>query len=526
MISTRCQRRSTLLILGLILLCGLLLRTCKIVETEKMPHDDVISYLVATGHLDTYHQTIDDLEAQPVWQDNRFWQAFLRPGIEPLSQSWPKIISDLEQHDIHPPLYFLWLNLVLQSTPDTYIWSGWLSNSLFYLINGVMIFLLGRRLLPQPQAATLGVFIWTLAVPSIETGIVARHYELMTSISLLSLLVLARTYKNQHLDPIAMLLFGILTLVGFLTNYQYLYFGMALSCIILSIHRHQPWHVFGCGLTIGGAILLGLWLYPALIQQSQEVRAWSTGVNFENFLSRLRNTTEEPLKFSVFPTLTTIYLAAMARPAFKNVPTILYGLAGLNFAFIVVAYLGFIAPIHAMGDRYLATFWPLLALILGQLVHYFWNHSCYRYSAIILICLPALLFLNKQDKHPPPPAEIADTDFIIADFNERGIWPTIAKKLRAGQRALVAPQSSLLRAANWRRELEEMQDSRDIEGILITSHNLDGNSRQQQQRILALVREHYDLARIKHPDRGLSYFRLKPLPADDSDRIIRSPEYY
>lgn len=501
----------TLLLVTMILLAGLAARSYKAGQIEKIPHDDVISYMVATAHLDDYHQTISDLQAEPRWLENRVWRDYLRPGPEPMAASLAETIHNLQQHDIHPPVYFLWLNLVLRALPDTGPWSGWLSNAVFYVLNGILLFQLGRRLLPSQEAAGIGLLIWAVATPSIQTSIIARHYELMASIGLLSVLVLARTSSRQNLDPLSIVLFGALTLIGFLTNYQYLYLGAALSCTILLLHYRQPGRVFACGIAIGGGVLLGLWLYPALLLQSQEVRAWSAELNPADILFRLRNTLEEPLKFCLFATLTVLYLVTFARRqgklALGSVPTLLYCLVGLNFAFIAAAYLGFIAPKHAMGGRYLATLWPLLALLLGQLIHPLWQQPAYRYAAIVLICLPGVLLLNKPEKNPGPPAAIAEHRFIIADFNERGIWPAIAHRLPADQLTLVAPQSSLLQHQGWQTRLSTMQA---ITGTWVSSAKLGDNSRSKQQSLRQTLDATFQTAPIKHRDRGLAYFQLNP----------------
>lgn len=498
--------KKTILIVLVILLAGGLLRSYKAAHIEKVPHDDAISYLVAAGHLDNYHRMTDDLANTPRWVENQVWHGLFQPRPDPLLKSWATTINDLKQHDIHPPVYFLWLNILLRGVPDVAPWVGWLSNSLFFLLNGLLLFAIGSRLLPNRQAATIGLLIWTVAVASIKTSIIARHYELLTTICLLTVLVVIQTDRRRDLDPISILIFGTLTLIGFLTNYQYLYFGAALSCVILWLHWNQPLRVFWCGTAIGGGVLLGLWLYPALMQQSQEVRAWSGHVNWDKILFRLRNTLEEPLKYSVFATLTCLYLLATDKAKLKAIPQTLYLLTGLNFAFIALAYLGFIAPKHAMGERYLASVWPLLALMLGSIVHQYWHHRLYRYLAIILICLPSLLYLFKAEKSLPPPSKISSSSYIIADFNNRGVWPAIALKLPANKKTLVAPQSSLLESHSWQADMT-MIDAQS--GALISSPYLGSNSKKGQQALIKKLAATHTISSIDYPDRGLNYVELK-----------------
>ena len=496
-----------ILLVALILAAGFLLRTYKAVELEKIPHDDVISYLVAAGHLGDYHNLTKELAEQPRWLENRMWRNLLTPEAGAPLASWATTVDDLQQHDIHPPAYFLWLNLVLRALPDVSPWTGWISNSVFFLLNGLLLVTLGWRLLPRPEAALVGLLIWVVAVATIKTALVARHYECLTTISLLSALLLARTYSQRDLDTRSIVLFGVLTTLGFLINYQYLYLGAALSCSILYFHRNQPARVFWCGVTIGGGVLMGLWLYPALLQQSQEVRSWNQSTDTGDLLFRLRNTVEEPLKFSVFATLTIIYIVARNRSAWRTVPAPLYWLTGLTFLFISLTYLGFLTPKHAMGERYLASVWPFLALMLGALVYQYWQHPWYRYAAILLICVPGLLFLGKKEKTPPPPPSLQDAVFVIADFNERGSWPTIAARLPAAQHTLVAPQSSLLDDPSWQSELDNWRGQ---QGMLISSRSLSGNSQSKQKRLLTMLATTHAISPIKHGDRNLQYLQLIP----------------
>mgnify|MGYP002005391895 CR=1 FL=1 len=118
-----------------------------------------------------------------------------------------------------------------------------------------------------------------------------------------------------------------------------------------------------------------------------------------------------------------------------------------------------------------------------------------------------VLLLNKPEKNPGPPAAIAEHRFIIADFNERGIWPAIAHRLPADQLTLVAPQSSLLQHQGWQTRLSTMQA---ITGTWVSSAKLGDNSRSKQQSLRQTLDATFQTAPIKHRDRGLAYFQLNP----------------
>ncbi|MEE2730288.1 MAG: glycosyltransferase family 39 protein [Pseudomonadota bacterium] len=516
----------TLLIVLFILLTGFALRSYQASQIEKVPHDDTISYLASAGHLGDYHRLSNDFSSAPAWVTNATWLSFFEARDEPLLSNWHTTIQDLQHLDIHPPLYFLWLNLIMRASPDIEPWTGWLSNTLFYVVNGIMLFMLGRRFISR-QAALLGLLIWTVSVATIDTSIIARHYEMVVTISLLSTLVLARTVRRQNLDGLSIVLFGLLTLLGFLTNYQFLYFGLAMSAAILFAHHRQPGRVFYCGLAIASGVCSGIWVYPALLDQTAQVQAWSTEPTASDVLFRLRNTLEELSKFCVLASLLVLFgiWDRGRRAKGQPLPFTLIILAGVSCLLIGAAYMSFFSPRHAMGERYLAVVWPFLALIMGAVVSRYWHYRVYRPVAMVLILLPALLNVAEGDKNQAPPPRMAHASYVIADFNQRGIWPSIALLLPAEQMTLVAPQSTLLQ---HQQLLTDSAWTAREDGLLISSHALGANQRSGQQQLIELLEPTRDLTNLQDFDRSLDYFEIDLSQAHAENRnksVIESLSY-
>ncbi len=494
-------------VLVLVMLCGFGLRTFKALQIENFEHDDQISYLAANGTLDEYTRLTVQDSISPLIAPAAQWQAlFHAPAAAPL-QTVRDISQSLQQEDIHPPLYFVWLRAVISVLPQITPATGWFSNALFFLLNAGLLFGLGRRLLGTPQAAVLATAIWCCGVAAIETSIVARHYEIYALFTLASTLYLLWLQDNNRFSPLPLLLYGLLLAAGFLANYQFLYHIGALSLLILLADWRRPLRVLVFAAVTLLALAGALALYPALLQQSAEVAGWSGAATAQEFLFRLKNTVEEVLKFCVIGSLALVL--ARQRKVLAGLDRRLWTLLGINLLGVAGVYLAFIAPRHAMGDRYLAAVWPFLSLLLAAALFSGWQHRSFRIIASLLILLPALMFLKKPFKHPAPPDAIHAVPLVIADFDERGVWPSLLLHLDPQQATVVGTQDSLLAHPEWIGQVVQAGSA-----LYCSAAALDGNSAAKQQQMLDLLGRQLTVEQVPSKNRGIRFYRLTARPAN------------
>lgn len=494
-------------ILALILIVGFALRTHEALKSANLPHDDQISLLAAAGKLEDYATFIRENHAAPVIRPASDWQQWLQPDtrLDFLSNA-RQISQELKAHDIHPPLYFIWLSLVVRQVEQITPVIGWISNAGFFLLNGLLLFALSLKILRNPAQALLATLIWSVSTAAILGSVAARHYELLTSITLISTLLLWPALQRSQLHLPSLAGYGLLVALGFLINYQFLYHLAALSLLILLAQYRRPGIVVMYGLITLLGLGLALYLYPALLQQTHEVRGWQGAITGGDIRFRLRNTAEEVAKYCVAGTLVALLVFACKREWLQQIDRRLGLLVLVNLLALAGAYLTFVSPRHAMGGRYMANLGPFLAMLFAAILTAYWQHRHYRSGIIALLLLPALWLTYKPAKSPAPPAPLNDAVLVVADFNDRGVWPGIAWHLRPDQQVLVTDLESLLATPTLYESLLATATGM----ILVSNPNEAPNSPQEQRHLLTLLDQQAAVDTIYEQDRVLDYFRISP----------------
>ena len=487
--------------LVLILLFGFILRSHEALQMQDLEHDDQISLLAASGHLVAYDRLVASNQLDPQLHTAEYWQRLLQVDQNTSFLDTAAIISDdLQQRDIHPPLYFFWLNRVMAVVDGVPNYIGWLSNAPLFVLNTFLLFLLGRRLLGDTNQALLATLIWSLSTTAIEGSIVARHYEILTLFTLLSTLVLLPALDKTRLQPGGIIAYGVVAICGFLANYQFLYHLAALSLLILVAHRRRPGLVVLYGAVTLFTLGIALWLYPALLNQTREVADKHGIITQADVLFRLRNTIEEFAKYCIPGTLMLLWGMIWQRRQRSPVSHRLVVLVAINTLALAGAYLAFVAPRHAMGERYMASVGPFLSLLFATVLMQWWQRPAWRYSLLALLLIPALLLARNPGKSVAAPPQLQQADLVLADFDERGVWPGIFMQLTPQQPVLLAPQDYLLGSNNWQQHLPQ--------GLIMWVSNPKSghNSRSRQMQLLERLSATCDIAEVKTRDKGLNYF--------------------
>ncbi len=508
--------RHTLLLLLLIIVTGFGFRSIKATQFERLEHDDQLSYLAAAGNLDRFvdfkHENTDRVVIMPAAQ----WQDYftMQPGLT-LPEQLTRITEALQREDIHPPLYFYWLHAVTSLIEQIGTTTGWLANSLIYVVNACVLFLLARRLLRHDTKALITVMIWSWSVATIETAIVARHYEALTLMVLISTIYLLWMLDHKKFQFPFLLLYGITLALGFLTNYQFLYHIAALSLLIAIECRHTPSRIAAFAAVTVIALAAALAFYPALLEQSSEVRSWSDTRNLQAWLFRLNNVAEELLKYCIPGVLAWIILSAKRVSWLRDIHSRIGVLLMVNLACVVGVYLSFISPKHAMGERYLASVWPFLSMVFAVMLHAFWQRRTYQMAVILLVLLPALLLLKKPVRHHAPPSEaLASAPVVIADFNEAGEWPAVFMLLKPEQTTIVGSQHVLLQDSRWQETVRQAG-----EAIYCSDASAGDNSKARQQALLDRLGENFLVTSIASREKGLRIYRVQTHPAEQRNPV-------
>ena len=211
---------------------GASLLSVRAVNYPKLKHDEVISYLVATGHSRLYQTE----KPSDRWVQASDWQAFWK--LEKVG-NFGTIVKDLNATDIHPPLYFWVLNL-WSGVYGIHTSTGALLNIPFHILITLMIFFTCRLLKYPPLICAAAAVLWMVRSSIIEAGVITRQYSLLGLIVICFIYFTIR-FKNKP-TVINTIWMGLFSLFGLLTHYQFvLILGITFAWLVIFFYlRKNP----------------------------------------------------------------------------------------------------------------------------------------------------------------------------------------------------------------------------------------------------------------------------------------------
>ena len=502
-----------LVVLVVALLSGSALRAKELSIKRQFIHDEMISYVAATGHEDQYLQATGAVGKEADhgtltgrWVPAADWKRLTEPG-----DFWDfgAVSSGLAHTDTHPPLYF-WLLHIWVGVAGVHLKDGIAMNILTTLATGVVLFLLARRLLKNALEAALVVLVWDVSPPMLATSFIARQYDLYAFfVALLALLVVRAAdpelpFRRREFAAIALATAG-----GMLTHYQFVFilitaavfatlfllrsrrrrllavaasFVAGLPVFLLaaphfyeSVRRQSTWQASGFGLSALGVRLhtVGSNLYPWFglavkdLRAAPGVTAAATRLLWGPLASGAAAATVGVALVCAGVALVLALALPRSRPKVRTylaridttgVVQVLVLLAGVVVG-IVGMYLSFRSPWYAMHDRYMAPMWVMLAFVPVLLARLLVGRSRYVVVAafVVLVMLPASLgrLHTLRNSAPNPSRVLEAASRIVIDGPDRGNGSRMLFWIPDATPVFVAWQSQLRQHPDaWLPELQ------------------------------------------------------------------------
>ena len=127
-----------------------------------LDHDEIISQLAATGHLDDWERVIGGAKPTGTWETGADLRAFLAVD----DHSSPAATgTNLGRLDVHPPLFF-WALLGARAAGLGILWSGPIINIVAALLAAAILYALLVEVLKErlPAVAGVAVFLFSPAL--------------------------------------------------------------------------------------------------------------------------------------------------------------------------------------------------------------------------------------------------------------------------------------------------------------------------------------------------------------------------
>jgi hypothetical protein len=493
------------LALGL-LICGLVLgATLLLIRSgaqNTLSHDDVISYLAATGHMGAYATEIPAGR----WVPAQAWQAYWMPdrfGV------FGQIGRDLARYDIHPPLYFWLLHIWIQVT-GVRLSAGPLLNTAFLLLGAWIIARACRLARCSRGASALAAVMWLLSGATLAVAGETRQYSLL-GLAVAGLTASLLLFLDRRSLAAALLVYATAA-AGLLVHYQFavlLSLGTLVAAILLM--RGRLWRgvvlLFAAMAAAGITFLL---LHPGFtgsfaMQRSQAIPfAWTdipyrmTRVLYALFeqvmLPRMAWALGDAASryWGIFLLMAlaaclAVWLVARRRAGGGKVSRAdgeAFLLIFTAAALLLVAFLYIfqISPRHAMGAQYLMAVSPLLfmtgARVFDRLA------GGIRWRPVLILALVVyqgayggwMTFAQVRTASERPPAASDSGSPILLDSVARGVLPTVLWHVPASTPVYAAMQDDLLDGFP--------EIPADVRRLVYVSDLRYGNNADKQSRVL------------------------------------------
>jgi len=489
-------------VLGIAVLASVVLRTGHLVGKRVLEHDEAISYLSATGHQVEWAEVTRGARAlTDRWVPARDFKRLIRPeGPVPFGT----IRHDLAIADIHPPLYFWMLALWMRLLPVA-VWTGAALNIPIALATLVALFFLARRVTGDDLLATAVVLVWAVSPSVIEVSGLARQYDLLALVSVLTVWQALR-FADQEVTPGWRdgVLMALTVAAGALTHYHFAIVLAGTAAVVAARALVEPQTGSGSrmreaarrlgslALACAAGALLFWALHPEFLasfsRQGAQAAVTSAGAmrariywvsrGFLGFFGLedrwVATVSSDPrwlgrlVVFSkVAAIATTLAVVAAVGAAVLSRVRALYrraaaavgadalsvlAILAFNAGALVFLYLTFRSPEHAMRARYLAMVWPFMAFAPVLLTR--------RWDAWPALALAALLLLpaSAGDAFPRRTAPsdgraaIAGARRVVTDNLARGILPVFLLMVSDDAQIYASSQDTLIETDDWMKD--------------------------------------------------------------------------
>lgn len=233
--------------------------------------DEVFSYISATSTGG--FKTICYLEDQTWYDADYFRNAVTATGEERFNV---KMVFENQIMDTHPPLYYLFLNLICSVFEGQYSrWFGIGLNIFFMLFMEAGLYLLINYFVQNRHIALAAGTIFCCSELAAGTVLFIRMYVLFMVLTVFASLLHLKLYDNmvsasayplkKHLREYGLL--AVLTLAGALTHYYFLVYQFLISALFAAaLFYRKKYQCIRCYLTVmAGCAVLYIALYPACI---------------------------------------------------------------------------------------------------------------------------------------------------------------------------------------------------------------------------------------------------------------------
>lgn len=225
--------------------------------------DEVYSYGLANSYYKPFLESHDRNGTSPEYVSNDYYNNYVSVNDD-TKFKYDSVVYN-QEHDVHPPLFYLILHTISSFSPGKFNkWFGLSINIVCLFITLLMIFLTARQLTSNKFVHVACIILYGLSTGAICTTIYIRMYAMLTAlisayVYLHTKIIVSKQQKTSDLIALA-----IITFLGFLTQYYFLIFAALVSMLYVSmlVVSRQWQALLKYTLSMAMPMLIILVLYP------------------------------------------------------------------------------------------------------------------------------------------------------------------------------------------------------------------------------------------------------------------------
>ena len=208
----------------------------------------------------------DNDDFYDTWHSGEYYEDYLAVNDDEAGDFAP--VYNNQRNDVHPPLYYLLLRIVMSASPNHFSkWGGIAINIVIYAFITIFAYFISLKLMGGKEKdktrAVLLAFVSSITLGALTSVIYIRMYALATLNIMMITYCTMKLYEKFNWRNLVLV--GIVALVGSLTHYFFLFY-LAMLFVIMVVHyaRKKNWKQIAeyiATLAVAGAVSLAIFPY-------------------------------------------------------------------------------------------------------------------------------------------------------------------------------------------------------------------------------------------------------------------------
>jgi hypothetical protein len=410
-------------------------------------HDEVITHLAVSGHLDDWQRVVSGDPPRGRWTSGEDVRSFLELDGE---SSLAEVRANLSDLDIHPPLYFWAVNVARSAGLGLYR-SGPAVNLVASVLTGALLYAMVSNVVRRRVAAAIAVAGFAVSPALLFSVSLARQYVFLMLATTALLWTTARLLRASR-SPVFLSCLAAVTAGGLLSANQFAYslLGALLLLAAVAVRRRDVWAVVAPTAAAVAGGLVALAMHPGVGTQISRLDTRTAGFDASRVPSRLGDvlrglfdliTLEEagdrmlaPIALLICATLVATFSRwrQHAWDAMRRSPelTAAAGIGGVTLFMTALVYTLGRAPDHAVGRHYVIVFLPPLVVIATAVASRAARPALVLAAGVALVGAYAWQWNDTYEsawRHQRLAVDaVQNTALVVADCPLRGYAPGVA----------------------------------------------------------------------------------------------------